>query len=132
MSPDLHPMKAYVVASHGLSNTTRCPHNVDLVCSTNKSIGYSHEIRDTISSSNTPYSLIRDRSTNSGIVGVGRRLCMSNCWSLCKVIVLMAALRSMRVFGIRIPRIEMVTTGFPGSPYFSTGRSNNASVDCPM
>ena len=132
MSPHLHPIKASAVASHGLLNTIGCPPDVDLGCNTNKSIGYSHESRDTISSSNTPSSLIRDRSANSSIVGLGRRLSMSNCWTVCKVMVLMASPRSMRVFGIRVPRIEIVTIGFSGSPYFSIGWSNNALVDCPM
>ena len=132
MSPNMHPMKAFAIASHGLPNTTGWPPDVDLGWNTKKSTGYSHESRDTISSSNTPSGLIRDRSSNSSIVGVGQRLSMSNYWTICKVIALMASPRSMRVFGIRIPRIEMVTTGFPRSPYFSTGRSNSASVDCPM
>ena len=132
MSPDLHPMKASAIASHGLPNTIGFPPDVDLGCSTNKSIGYYHESRDTISSSNTPSGLIRDRSANSSIVGVGRRLSMSNYWIVCKVMALMDAPPSMRVFGMRIPQIEIVITGFSGSPYFSTGWSNNASVDCPM
>ena len=132
MSPDLHPIKAYVVVSHGLPNTTGRPTDVDLGCNTNKSTGYSHESRDTISSSNTPSGLIQDRSTNSSIVSVGQRFSMSNYWIVCKVMELMAAPRSMRVFGIRVPRIEMVIIGFPRSPYFSTRPSNNALVDCPM
>ena len=132
MSPDLHHIKASAIASHGLPNTIVCPLDVDLGCNRNKSTGYSHESRDTISSSNTPSGMIRDRSANSSIVGVGRRLSMSNYWTICRVMALIATPRYMKVFGIRIPQIEMVTTGFPGSPYFSTGRSNNASANCPM
>ena len=79
MSPDLHPIKAFVVVSHGLPNTTGFPPDVDLGCITNKSTGYSHESRDTISSSDTPSGLIRDQSANSCIVDVGRRLSMFNC-----------------------------------------------------
>ena len=132
MSPDLHPIKASAVVSHGLLNITGFPPDFDLGCNTKKSTRYSHESRDIISSSNTPSGLIRDRYANSSIVGVGWRLSMSNYWTVCKVMALMAALRSMTVFGIRIPRIEMVTTGFLGSLYFSTGRSNNASANFPM
>ena len=79
MSPALHLTNASTVAIHGLPNTTGCPLDADLGYKTKKSMGYSHESRDTISSSNTPSGLILDRSASSSMVGVGRRLSMFNC-----------------------------------------------------
>jgi hypothetical protein len=61
---------------------------VDLGCRTKKSTGYSQESMDTISSSNTPSSLIFDLSTSSKTVGVGQSVAMPNCCIVFKFMIL--------------------------------------------
>ena len=113
-------MKASVVANQGLPKTMGCPPDADLGCRIYKSTGYSQDLMDIVSSSNTPSGLIFDLSANSNIVSVGRMLRMLSSLIICKVITFMAAPKLMRVFGMYVPLMHAVTIGFPGSSYLST------------
>jgi len=70
MSLDLQLMKASFISSQGLPNMSGCPHRLFLAIKIIKSIGYSQESKDTEISSNMPFSLITDLSTNYSNVGV--------------------------------------------------------------
>ena len=69
-------------------------------------------------SSNTLYGLIIDRSTSCSKVGVKRRLGSFSYSIVCLLIMFIAAPKSIKVFGISIPFICVLTIGLPGSTYF--------------
>ena len=101
---------------------------------TRKSTGYSHEAKVTMTSSKIPSGITLVLSANSKMVGVGRRRgCNYNCSKVVVVITLMAAHRSMRVFPMETSLMVMVTTGFPGFPYFASfGCSDMYSKSSPI
>lgn len=103
-----------------------------LGCKTIKSTGYSHESKETITSSNIPFGLILDLSAHSKTVGVGRRLRNYNCSMVCNVMILMAAPKSIRVFWTRTLLMCTETIKLPRSWYFSTQICPDmTSVDLP-
>jgi hypothetical protein len=84
-------------------------------------MGYSHEAKVTMTSSQIPSGITLVLYANSKIVGVGRRRgCNCNCSKVVAVITLMDAPRYMRVFPMDTSLMVMVTTGFPGFPYFAS------------
>ena len=118
MSPDLQLIKASAVASQGLPKIIGCPPRLLLGVKIIKSTGYSQESKETEISSNTPSGLIIDRSASCSKVGVKRRLGSFSCSIVCLLIMLIAAPKSINVFGISIPFICVLTIGLPGSTYF--------------
>lgn len=74
ISPDLQLIKASVVANHGLPRINEFPPRLLLGVKIINSIGYSHESKDTNTSSNTPSGLIIDLFANCNNVGVYSRL----------------------------------------------------------
>lgn len=121
ISPSLQPINAFAMASQGLPKITGWPRAGSFEWMTRKSTGYSHEAKVTMTSSKIPSGITLILSTNSKMVGVGRRRgCNYNCSKVVAVITLMAAPRSMRVFLMGTSLVVMVTTGFHGFPYFTS------------
>src|SRR5271168_3871311 len=118
ISPDLQLMKVSAVASQGLPKMRGCPPKLLLGVKIMKSTGYSQESKETEMSSNTPSGLIIERSTSCNKVGVKRRLGSFSCSIVCLLIMLIAAPKSIKVFGISTPLIVVLTIGLPGSTYF--------------
>ena len=118
ISPDLQLMKASVVASQGLPKMSGCPPKLLLGVKSMKSIGYSQESKETEISSNTPSGLIIDLFVSYSKVGVKRRLGSLSCSIVYLLIMFIVAPKSIKVFGISIPFICVLTIGLPGSTYF--------------
>jgi len=74
ISPYLQPTKALDVDRKGLSTITGWPSMVFFGLIINKSIGYYHKSRLTMTSSKTPTVLVLDLLANSSTVGMGWRL----------------------------------------------------------
>jgi hypothetical protein len=119
ISPSLQPINALVVANQGLPKMTGWTLVGSFEWMKRKSIGYSHEAKVTMISSKIPSGITLVLSASSKIVGVGlRRGCNCNFSKVVAVITLMNSPRSMRVFPMETSLMVMVTTGFPGFPYF--------------
>lgn len=110
----LHPINAYALASHILHRITRCPLAIDFVYKTMKSTRYSHESRETITSSKNISFLTLNLSLNSRMIRVGWRYVNLSCFMACSVIMLMVTPRSTKVLGPHTPLIYTETIGFPG------------------
>jgi hypothetical protein len=134
ISPSLQPINALVVAKQGLPKIMGWPLVGSFEWMTRKSIGYSHEANVTMISSKIPSGITLALSANSKMVGVGlRRGFNYNSSKVVTVITLMATPRSMRVFPMETSLMVMVTTGFPGFPYFATlGYSDMYSESSPI
>ena len=118
ISPDLQLMKALAMASQGLPKMSGCPPRLLLGVKIIKSTGYSQESKKTEIYFNTPSHLIIDLSASCSKVGVKRRLGSLSCSIVCLLIMLIAAPKSIEVFGISIPFICVLTIRLPGSTYF--------------
>ena len=118
ISPNLQLMKASAVASQGLPKMSGFPPKLLFGVKIMKSTGYSQESKETEISSNTPSGLIIDLSASCSKVGVKIRLGSLSCSIVCLLIMLIVAPKSIKVFGISIPFICVLTIGFPGSTYF--------------
>ena len=99
MLPDLHPMKASVVANHGLQIIKGWPPKFAFFYKIKKSTGYSHESKETMISSNIPSGITLDLSANSKIVVVDLMLFKSKCYIVSVVITFILAPKSINVFG---------------------------------
>ena len=119
ISPSLHPIKAFVVANHGLPKIIGFPLEGSFDSTTIKSTGYSHEATDTKMSSRTPTGFTVVRSASSRMEGVGRRN-YPNCktYKTTVVIMLIADPKLINVFSMVMLFIIGVTTGAPGFVYF--------------
>ena len=120
ISLSLHPIKALVVANHGLPKIIGCPLEVSFDSTAIKSTGYSHEATDTTMSSKTPVGFTVVQSASSRIEGVGQRIC-PNCKTSKTVVVIMLIEdpKSINVFSMTTLFIIIVTTGDPGFVYFA-------------
>jgi hypothetical protein len=126
---DLQPMKASTVANHSLPRIKGCPPRLVLGCMTLKYIRYSHDSSETFTSSKIPSSLSLDRPVSSNIVGVGRIFGSLNWFNCYNFITFMVSPKSIRVFVMGVPLINIVTTRFPGSTYFSTMISEDTRLE---
>jgi hypothetical protein len=121
ISPSLQPINALAMANQGLPKITGCPLVGSFEWITRKSIGYSHEAKLTMISSNIPSGITFVLYANSKIVGVGlRRGFNCNSSKVVTVIKFMVSPRYMRVFPMETSLMGMVTMGFLEFPYFAT------------
>jgi len=119
MLPNMHPMKAYDVANHGLPRIKGWPHRLVFGCKIRKSTGYSHESKETVISSSIPFGTTLDLSTSSKIVVVGQIFGSFKYFIVYIVMTFITAPRSIKFLGNEKLLIEMVTISIPGSIYFS-------------
>lgn len=98
--PDLHPMKAYVVANHGLPRIKGWPPRFVFGCKIRKSTRYSHESKETMMSSNIPFGTTVDLFVSSKIVVVGQILVNFKYFIVSVVMTFIVVPKSIRIFRI--------------------------------
>ena len=87
------------MASQGLPKINGCPSSRVLGFIIRKSVGYSQESIETMTSRSVPSGLTIDRSANSSKVEVGSIDVMPSFWQVVVVKMLIAAPRSAKALG---------------------------------
>jgi hypothetical protein len=99
--PTLQLIYASIVASQGIPRMRGYPLNFDFVCNTMESVGYYHDLIETITSSQNPSGFIVDLYAIWNIVGVCINNNLRSSLSMVSfVIALIIAPRYIRVFWI--------------------------------
>jgi len=107
------------MANHGLPKIRGFPPKFVFGCKMRKSARYSHESKETIISSSIPSGTTLDLSANSRTIEVDLMLFKCRYFIVSIVITFITPPKSISIFQTEKLFIKIVTTGIPGSIYFS-------------